>query len=59
MECFELWKSVIMDQSVTFRKWFYNVCSVLLEVFNAVGGYLEYRRGCSGPWWDIMIIMGD
>ena len=28
-------------------------------VFSTVGGYLEYRRGCSVPWGDIMINVGD
>ena len=28
-------------------------------VFSTVGGYLEYRGGCSVPWGDIMINVGD
>ena len=26
---------------------------------STVGGYLEYRGGCSVPWGDIMITWGD
>ena len=26
---------------------------------STVGGYLEYRGGCSVPWGDIMINVGD
>ena len=26
---------------------------------STVGGHLEYRGGCSVPWGDIMINMGD
>ena len=26
---------------------------------STVGGYLEYRVGCSVPWGDIMINVGD
>ena len=26
---------------------------------STVGGYLEYRGGCSVPWGDIMMHMGD
>ena len=28
-------------------------------VFSTVGGYLEYRGGCSVQWGDIMINVGD
>ena len=28
-------------------------------VFSTVGGYLEYRGGCSVPWGDIMMHVGD
>ena len=28
-------------------------------VFSTMGGYLEYRGGCSVPWGDIMMHVGD
>ena len=28
------------------------MCAVLWGVFSTVGGYLEYRGGCSVPWGD-------
>ena len=30
-----------------------------MGVFSTVRGYLEYRGGCSVPWGDIMINVGD
>ena len=29
------------------------------DIMSTVGGYLEYRGGCSVPWGDIMINVGD
>ena len=29
------------------------------DIMSTVGGYLEYRGGCSLPWGDIMINVGD
>ena len=28
------------------------------DIMSTVGGYLEYRWGCSVPWGDIMINVG-
>ena len=28
------------------------------DIMSTVGGYLEYRGGCSVPWGDIMINVG-
>ena len=29
------------------------------DILSTVGGYLEYRGGCSVPWGDIMMHLGD
>ena len=29
------------------------------DIMSTVGGYLEYRGGCSVPWGDIMMHVGD
>ena len=29
------------------------------DILSTVGGYLEYRGGCSVPWGDIMMHVGD
>ena len=33
--------------------------STVGDIMSTVGGYLEYRGGCSVPWGDIMINVGD
>ena len=34
------------------------VFSTVGDIMSTVGGYLEYRGGCSVPWGDIMINVG-
>ena len=35
------------------------VFSTVGDIMSTVGGYLEYRGGCSVPWGDIMMHVGD
>ena len=35
------------------------VFSTVSDIMINVGGYLEYRGGCSVPWGDIMMHVGD
>ena len=60
------------DNEWTSNNTLYNVCAVpwgvlstmgvfstVGDIMSTVGGYLEYRGGCSVPWGDIMINVGD
>ena len=46
-QIFETYINVIYDQSDLDR-----------DIMSTVGGYLEYRGGCSVPWGDIMMHVG-
>ena len=35
------------------------VFSTVGDIMSTLGGYLEYRGGCSVPWGDIMMHVGD